>query len=307
MNKSFLALAVLTFAATAASAQSSVTVYGKVDLGFRKAVGSDNKEIATGSDGRLGFRGTEDLGGGLRAFFAIEHRFFPNTGAQDGAQFWKGVSRVGLGGAWGQVALGRQQLASFSLIQDQIDPFGGDTVAQLRDVSFRPAGIARTRVDNSIRYDYSIGGVNLAASIAEAAPNGGPDRPTSVGVNYRAGPLFVGVGYEDPAGANDQIAHFGGAYTLGAATLSAGYAKGKTNANVTAKGVMVGLNLALGPGELKAAVGTQKQGSTTTVKKVGLGYHYALSKRTTIYTDVGHDSKAVTAKTGYDLGLKHTF
>jgi predicted porin len=307
MNKSLITFAILAAAAGAAAAQSSVTVYGKVDLGLRKAVGANNSELATGSDGRLGFKGVEDLGGGNRAFFDLQHRFFPNTGVQDGAQFWKGLSQVGLGGAFGQISFGRQYIASFSLIQDKIDPFGGDTVAQLRDVGFRVAGIARTRIDSSIRYDFSANGLNVALSSAEAAANGGTDRPLSVGANYKVGALFVGAGYEDPAGANDRIVHLGAAYTLGAATLSAGYSKGDTNANVSAKGIMVGLNWALGPGELKAAAGTQKQGSTTTAQKVGIGYHYALSKRTTIYTDVGHDSKAVANKTGYDLGLKHTF
>ena len=307
MNKSLITFAILAAAAGAAAAQSNVTVYGKVDLGLRKAVGASNSELATGSDGRLGFKGTEDLGGGNRAFFNIEHRFFPNTGVQDGGQFWKGISHVGLGGAYGQVALGRQYVAAFSLIQNQIDPFGGDTVAQLRDVGFRVASIARTRVDSSIRYDFSTNGLNVALSSAEAAANGGTDRPLSVAANYKVGGLFVGAGYENPAGVNDSIMSLGAAYTLGAATLSAGYSKGDTNANVTAKGFMLGLNWVLGPGELKAAAGTQKQGSTTTAQKVGLGYHYALSKRTTIYTDVGHDSKAVANKTGYDLGVKHTF
>ncbi len=166
MNKSLITLAILAAAAGTAAAQSNVTVYGKVDLGLRKAVGANNSEMATGSDGPLGFKGTEDLGGGNRAFFNIEHRFFPNTGVQDGAQFWKGISHVGLGGAYGQVALGRQYVAAFSLIQNQIDPFGGDTVAQLRDVGFRVASIARTRVDSSIRYDFSSNGLNLAVSSA---------------------------------------------------------------------------------------------------------------------------------------------
>ncbi len=307
MNKSLITFAILAAAAGAAAAQSSVTVYGKVDIGARKAVGSSNNEIATGSDGRLGFKGTEDLGGGNRAFFNLEHRFFPNNGTQDGTQFWKGIAHAGLSGAYGQVALGRQYVAAFSLIQNQIDPFGGDTVAQLRDVGFRVASIAKTRIDSSIRYDFSANGLNVALSGAEAVTNGGTDRPVSVAANYKVGGLFVGAGYEDPAGVNDNIMSIGAAYTMGAATLSAGYSRGDTNANVKATGFMLGLNWGVGPGELKAAIGTQKQGSTTTAQKVGLGYHYALSKRTIIYTDIGHDRKALTDKTGYDLGIKHSF
>jgi predicted porin len=300
-------LAALAAMAGPAAAQSSVTVYGKVDLGLRKAIGTDNKEVGTGSDSRLGFRGTEDLGNGLRAIFAFEHRFFANNGVQDGAQFWKGVSRVGLEGGFGRIALGRQQIAAFSLVQDQIDPFGADTVAGVRDQGMRVGGITKVRIDNSIRYDFSAAGFNASASIAEAVANGGPDRPASLAVNYSAGPLFLGAGIEDPAGATDRQWNLGAAYSFGGARVSAGYASGKTNANVAAKGYVLGPNLPVGPGEFKAAYGTQKLAGVTTVQKIGLGYHYALSKRTTVYADVGNDSKAATQKTGYDLGLKHSF
>jgi predicted porin len=238
------AAALAGLAATAA-AQSSVTIYGKVDLGLRKPIGTDNKELATGSDGRLGFRGTEDLGNGMKAFFNFEHRFFPNNGTQDGSQFWKGVSRVGLAGGFGSIALGRQQIAAFTLVQDQVDPFGADTVAGLRDQGMRVGGITKVRVDNSIRYDFSAAGFNFAASIAEAEANAGVDRPVSLAVNYAAGPLFLAAGIEDPAGATDRQWNLGAAYSFGAARLSAGVANGKTNAGVAAKGFLVGLNMTL--------------------------------------------------------------
>lgn len=306
-RQTLVALAVLGTLAGGACAQSTVTVYGKVDIGFQKGIGTDDKQIATSGDSRLGFRGTEDLGGGLQAFFDIQHRFFPNNGAIDGSQFWKGASFVGLSGGFGRVALGRQMTAAFQLVQNQIDPFEGDTVAQVRDVGMRVGGITKVRVDNSVRYDISAGAMRFAASIAEATPNGGPDRPVSVAATYKAGPLFVGVGYEDPAGATDKQWNLGAIYALGATTLSAGYASGTTVANVSAKGYLLGVNVNVGPGEVKAAYGTQKRGGTTTAQKFGLGYHHALSKRTLIYADIGHDSKATTSKSGYDLGIRHTF
>ena len=307
MKRHLILCATLASLGATAFAQSNVTIYGKVDLGLRKAVGTDNKEIATSSDGRIGFRGTEDLGNGLKAFFQLEHRFFPNTGAIDGAQFWKGISHVGLESGLGKLGLGRQYVAAFSLVQNQIDPFGGDTVAQLRDVIFRVGGISKIRVDNSIRYDKSFGGLNFAASIAEAAPNGGPDRPTSVAVNWKSGPLFLAAGLEDPANATDDIVSVGGGYTLGNATLTAGYSSGTMSTGVKAKGWLVGLNLGLGAGAVKVAFGQQERGSTKFAQKLGLGYHHSLSKRTMIYADVGHDSKATSEKTGYDLGILHTF
>lgn len=135
MKKSLLALAVLGAFAGAASAQSSVTLYGKLDLGFAKAAGSADKQVADGSSSRVGFRGVEDLGGGLKALFQFEHRFNPDTGTVTNTAFWHGLSTVGLGGSFGTVNLGRQYTAAYSLATGVIDPFGGDTVAGLRDES----------------------------------------------------------------------------------------------------------------------------------------------------------------------------
>lgn len=301
-----LAAAALVAAGNAA-AQSTVTLYGKVDIGLRKAVGTDNNEVATGGDSRIGFRGVEDLGGGLRAFFQFEHRFFPNNGTIDGAQFWKGVSHVGLESAWGRLGLGRQYTAAFSLVQNQIDPFGADTVAGLRDVGLRVGGITKVRIDSSIRYDFSAAGFSVAASIAEASANGGPDRPQSLAVSYRAGPLFLAAGYEDPADARDKLSTIGAGYKFGPALLTAGYSSGTMTSGVKAKGWMAGLDWRVGAGSIKAAYGEQERGSNKFAQKLGLGYHHSVSKRTTIYADVGHDSKAAREKTGYDLGIIHNF
>lgn len=307
MTSRFPLAGLLLLACGTATAQSSVTVYGKVDLGLRQSIGSENKEVATSGDSRLGFRGVEDLGGGLTAFFGFEHRFFADTGGQDGGQFWKGYSQVGLAGSFGKIGLGRQYTAAFSLAQNQIDPFGGDTVAQLRDVSMRVGGITKVRVDGSIRYDFSAAGFSLAASVAEANKNGGPDRALSLGASYRNGPLLLVAGHEDPSGADDKQWTVGAGYTWGNATLTAGYSRGTMSTGLAAKGWMLGLNLPVGAGTVKAAYGEQTRDGVKFAQKLGLGYHYALSKRTTLYADVGHDSQAATATTGYDLGILHNF
>ncbi len=82
MKKSLLALAVLGAFAGVASAQSSVTLYGRVDLSAGKGAGVEQNSLANGSGSRFGVRGVEDLGGGLQALFNIEHRFNADTGAQ---------------------------------------------------------------------------------------------------------------------------------------------------------------------------------------------------------------------------------
>lgn len=293
----------------AAAAQADVTIYGKLDAGFRKSIGSEDREIATSGDSRIGFKGTEDLGGGLSAFFGMEHRFFPDTGVQDGDMFWKGYSKVGLSGAFGTVGLGRQYTAAFLMVQNKVDPFAGDTVAQVRDVAMRVGGITKVRVNNSVAYDFAAGGFKVGATVAEAAGNGtGVDhKPMSLAASYATGPFFAAAGFENPAGDKDKQWNLAFGYKVGPVDLTAGYADGTTNADLEAKGYALGMNWAVGTMDIKAAYGVQRVDGETTVQKLGLGLHYNLSKRTTIYADVGHDSKAATEKTGYDLGIRHWF
>ncbi len=308
MKKSLLALAVLGAFAGAASAQSSVTLYGKLDLGFAKAAGSADKQVADGSSSRLGFRGVEDLGGGLKAMFQIEHRFNPDTGTVTNAAFWHGISPVGLGGSFGTVNLGRQYTAAFSLATNVIDPFGGDTVAGLRGESLTKS-VGRLRTENSVRYDGAFGGLKVAADIAET-PAGGVDRPYSVAAQYAAGPFMVAASYDNPTGANDNLATLGGSYAFGPAKVSLGIGRGDNNSNVRVKQALAGVTVNVGAaGQVLAGYAQQEVGTADATKKVSLGYRHNLSKRTQLYTDVTrvNDLLSKTEKTGYDFGVIHTF
>lgn len=308
MKKSLLALAVLGAFAGAASAQSSVTLYGKLDLGFAKAAGSADKQVADGSRSRVGFRGVEDLGGGLKALFQFEHRFNPDDGTVTNAAFWYGISTVGLGGSFGTVNLGRQYTAAFSLATDVIDPFGGYTVAGLRGESLTKS-VARLRTDNSVRYDGAFGGLKVAADIAET-PAGGVDRPYSVAAQYAAGPFMVAASYDNPTGANDNLATLGGSYTFGPAKVSLGIGRGDNNSNVRVKQALAGVTVSVGAaGQVLAGYAQEEVGTADATKKVSLGYRHNLSKRTQLYTDVTrvNDLLSKTEKTGYDFGVIHTF
>jgi predicted porin len=323
MKKSLLALAVLAFAGTA-SAQSSVTIYGKVDMALGKPIGTKDKQVRDGGGSRLGFRGQEDLGGGMFAIFGFEHRLNPDTGASTSSTFWNGYSWVGIRAGFGQLTLGRHYVAAFTDIQNQIDPFGGDTVAALRDISVRPGAtseslltattgaIAKTRVADSLRYDITAAGVKFAASIGETPiAAGSVDRPWSVAANYSAGPLFIGAGYEDPEGANDKLFTVGARYGFGPVTLRLGYSDGKNNVGAGQKirGFLAGATIKAGPGDVLVGYGASKNRtlSTDLSKKWGVGYRYPLSKRTFLYADIARDSVPVSNKGGYDLGIQHNF
>jgi predicted porin len=110
MKKSLVALALLG-AFSGAYAQSSVTIYGTVDAGFAKTTHAapDTVTIGKRDNNKLGFRGVEDLGSGLKALFQLEIRYEPDTGTVESGTrpLFQGQSRVGLQGDFGTIRLGR--------------------------------------------------------------------------------------------------------------------------------------------------------------------------------------------------------
>lgn len=316
MKKSLIALATLVAFAGAASAQSSVTIGGFVDLGVGKSTGTSDKGIQDGGGAggsRLNFNAVEDLGGGLKAIAGFEHRLRPDDGAQGNANFWGGYSFVGLQGGFGTVRVGRHYTSSFLQVQNQVDPFAGDTVATLRQASMQIAP-AKVRFANGIGYGVTMGGLGLYADISEAGKdtNGNAaasiqKKPWSVAVTYGAGPLWVGLSQENPGGVNDKLTNLGARYTMGGLTLRAGLANGTNDANAKVKGYLLGANYVMGAGNFKVGYATNKTGSVTNNKRMAFGYQYNLSKRTFLYTDFVRDSKLATNKTGYDLGIRHVF
>lgn len=305
MKKSLLALAVLGAFAAHASAQSSVTIYGIVDVNVGKDMGSDNKRMGQGAQSRLGFRGTEDLGGGLSAFFQFEHRFKPADGALvNPAKFWQGSSYVGLKGGFGSVALGRQYTTSFLLSQLRADPWGFDTVAA--NSAILTGGVGTVRNDSAVTYNMAMGGFSFGAQIADADANGGTEKPWNVALRYAGGPLSAGVAYESIAIDDSNWLTLNAAYDLGMVKLGAFIGDGE-RANQERKSWLVSATAPIGGGELRASYGQRKVGGTKDIKQTGLGYFYPLSKRTTVYVDVANNSELNDEKTGYDFGIKHTF
>ena len=221
MKKSLLALAVLGSFAAAAQAQTSVTIYGVVDAGVfyqNKAGANNNSLFAVNSGGlsgsRLGFKGTEDLGGGLKANFQLEMGFNADSGSsaqQDGATaggtLFGRTSTVGLSGGFGSVNIGRQTdfaysgtaggIATFShaAYVTKFSSFDGNTQARLQG----------DRTNNSIRYDMpAFGGLNggVMFGLGEQAGGGTAGQVYAAGLKYDNGPLAFGGSYfQSKAGA----------------------------------------------------------------------------------------------------------
>jgi predicted porin len=212
MKKSLLALAVLGAFAGAAQAQSSVTIYGIVDTGIAysskvvNAAGTGtgskfglNSGVVQGS--RIGFKGVEDLGGGLSAVFQLETGFTNDDGGLQGADavtssnLFRRKSVVGLAGGFGTVLLGRQtDFADTISAYTAVNDFGGV-------VSNSGSGLNRlqgVRTNNSISYTTNnLSGFtgNLIYGFGEQAGKTSAGQAYGIGGKYDNGPLGLGINY----------------------------------------------------------------------------------------------------------------
>jgi predicted porin len=344
MKKSLLALAVLGAFASTASAQSSVTMYGRVDLSVGKGVGSANKGMFNGSGSRLGMRGSEALGGGLNAIFNIEHRFSADTGSADNVgnltlpqggatsganslnRFWNGRSIVGVQGGFGTITFGREYVTAFLQSQLVGDPWGWDTVvagnggsAVFGNVtSVTGGGIARVRNDSAITYTGNFGPVNFGLQTAERTDsiNSFKNRPVNVAFGLGGGWGRFHFGHEitgREVAAKESWTTVGAQFRVGPWTPGVVVGSGKTTANAKHRSAGFTSTFDVGAGQLRLAVGnlTAKSATGVSTKVVksglGLGYHHSLSKRTTVYVDFARNGAVTTQKNGYDVGLKHNF
>jgi len=350
MKKSLLALAVLGAFAGAASAQSSVTLFGIVDLNVGEVkndndvTGVSTKIKRMGTDGinssRLGFRGVEDLGGGLKAGFWLEAGMSNDVGGVgSGAKFFNRRSTVSLLGGFGEVRLGRDYDPSFWNLT-VFDPFGTNGVGAFTNVLTTLGSGASTlvRADNSVGYflPSGIGGVYGQAQVAagEGGANGtqANNKYSGARIGYAGGPIDVAVAYgqttiDTAGGAKYKLFDVGGAYDLSVVKLMAQYVQAKYDlTSLKAKTYLLGAVVPMGQGEIHVAYDhTKVTGGVTepTGKQFALGYVYNLSKRTALYGTYSQvknsdgagftvGSQGVGSATdgksqGLEAGLRHSF
>ncbi len=262
MKKTLIALAVMGAAAGVAHAQSNVTIYGVVDTGLIKESGSDVR-MGGNVDSRIGFRGVEDLGSGMKATFELERRFNLNDGTQNnsslinpkdpGTSFvqgylnktswnysdwvqgksgeWTGASNVGLkGDAWGQVRLGRVNNLSVETFR-MLDPFNQYGVG----ASLAKANLLRSeQMGNTVRYDspvwsgFGFGATYTLGHNTKGAANADYDRlgndGFAVNLKYDNGPILLLANYDRMVDSNDSYTwNVGGAYSYAGFKVSLGY------------------------------------------------------------------------------------
>lgn len=318
MNKTMLALLLGAWAG-AAAAQSNVTVYGIVDMALVRESGGSvaTTKLTSGVEAgsRLGFKGVEDLGGGLSAIFLLENGFQSDTGAlgQGGLLFGR-QAYVGLQSkSAGTLVMGRQYTPQYLAVA-AVDPFGSGTAGDTKNL-MASTGNSASRMDNAVKYiSPSVNGFNgeVVYGAGEVAGDSTAGRQFGGALAYVNGPLTVRLAHHNR---NNDTATLKNTSAAKNTVLTALYDFGVLKAHF-AYGVDKGLNSAL-PRNLANPFGyavaptpstdsdvvlvgvTVPQGVATWIAsyirkndktrfnqdadQLAAGYRYYLSKRTDLY------------------------
>jgi predicted porin len=327
MKKHLLALAALATLSSAAFAQSNVTVYGFIDAGMLTTnnAGTSGKNATMATSGQwfpsmIGFTGTEDLGGGLKANFNLQGSLTNQTGAAGDATNSSGTSlfgryaTVGLSGAYGKLDLGRQIdimfLQSFvnGVIPTHTNSLAVNGLLAYGTAANTNSSTAGAFVNNAVAYvSPSFNGLKLQVQSSVGGQAGDKTKATQTAgiLNYDAGSLSLSAGYEVANDASGGVAAkkslIGAKYTVGQVLLAAQYhtyeqgvAAGKS---VDATAYEIGVGYQLNPATLVAVnyEGFDDKKNNTNPKIVSVKAKYDLSKRTYLYGTVANFSKEATA------------
>lgn len=352
MKKSLIAIAVLGAVSSTAFAQSNVTIYGIVDAGLVSerggAAGTTTKVTSgVGSASRLGFKGTEDLGGGLSAVFVLESGVKVDTGESDVAgSIANRQSYVGLKSTTaGALTLGRQYTPYYNTLVQVADPFAGGLAGTAKNLF--PAGGVNTRNSNAIVYN-TAGNLNGftaegSYSLGEQARDASASRQMGLSVGYSNGPLNVRAAYNslnndknatatapavNTSNGHNALLAVNYDFAVAKAFFAYGQDKGVFASTLPSKSIdanefLVGATAPVGPAGTVIASFTRKNdklAANQDADQWAIGYTHALSKRTSTYVayakiknkngalyTVGNNTEVGSGDKAFNIGVKHSF
>ncbi|MDC6168050.1 porin [Paucibacter sp. XJ19-41] len=295
------------------AAQAQVTVFGLLDLGLRRlsASGAESQSLVNGdgnTSSRIGFRGSEDLGGGLKANFWIESAINVDNGTSgatstnnkdsvSGGLTWGRRSTVGLQGSWGELRLGRDYVPSFGNLTTAMHPFGTNGVGS-SGLLFYPVNSGGTTVRTSVRASNSIGyhlpanaaGLYGALMIASGEQPGGTatakdGNHQGLRLGWRSGGwnMAAATGRTRYASGDYRQSNIGLNYKLGAAKLMALWGENRVGVTRT-RALMLGTQWDVSAqGELRIAYTTLKASRVASdATHLAIGSVHALSQRSAL-------------------------
>lgn len=331
-NPSRLLLALLAVVgSSAALAQSSVTLYGRVNTTMEHQKDGDvTTNGMFNNSSRFGFKGVEDLGGGLKAGFVLESGFASDTGAS-ASTFFGRQSEVNLAGNFGMVRLGNFFPESYYASADYVSMHNHDTGSSADALYIDPVWLGAGKVSqartgglgtgNKIAYRTpNMGGLTVegSASLHEKAADTSNKTGYDLAANYNMGALALGAGYSQ-WNSNKQ-GSLRALYTFGQFTVGGYYQRNDEDLLGTRNNFRVSGMYALGASEFHLNVGRANSWSDlsdSAATQYTVGYNYNLSKRTKLYgyyTRVNNGANAsYNVKSAGDdfssvaVGVRHNF
>lgn len=332
MQKKLIALAVASLVSAPVFAQSQVTVYGTFDAGVRNQSnvdGNGTSNLTMDSSGtynsnRWGFKGSEDLGNGMKANFTLEGGFLSGTGngLSTSALFTR-KQIVGLSGNWGALDLGRNYTSIF-YTTGAYDPF------HYKYTGIIPvAGLDGARRNNTITYTGNFSGVTFRANhaVGEVPGETGALANNEIGASFGTGPFSMGAAFGQDKDATNSLTSkqwtIGGAYKMDPFEVMIGYDKDTTDqagGDLERKVSWIGGKYKLsGANAVSLAYYHDKRddaaASTQGTKKLFIvGFVHNMSKRTELYFDIDQAKVDGSLRTGTDdtntgvsIGINHAF
>lgn len=310
--KNVLVAAAALVATVAAQAQN-VNVYGNLDV----AVGSFETDLThritkvessvlTGSF--IGFKGQEDLGGGLKLNFKLESSVGVDTGKAGASTFWDRTSELGLTGAYGSVT-GGNSVALSTRAQDAQGPFSvfGMLNGNKNVLALHGAGFGSIQANALTFSSQTYSGFSGALQYGARETNGTRDTYALQG-NYATGPLAAGVTLTDKDGAS--LWQLGGSYDFGVAKAFAQIGEADVAANDDVQYFQLGVAAPVAANCKVLASWTHGKSNGLTTDELSFGYDHTLSKRTGAYVGVDYlRAKTTSSDSGISLavGLRHAF
>jgi predicted porin len=319
MKKSLIALAVAgVVSAPAFAATSNVDVYGIMHFAIEDTSVSGTDMDVVSNSSRIGFKGSEDLGGGLKAVWQIEQQLDPttsvtaannNTGAFGGSSMRN--TFIGLAGGFGTFVMGRHD-TPYKITTTKYNVFV-DTIADY--AAARLGGVAlitgHARASDAVAYiSPSFSGLTIAAALVPSMDhldNGDTNDAISLGAMYANGPLTVDLGWEDIKVVDRKAVKLGAGYAFGDTKLGFVYEDVDNGAGVDRDSWYLSAVHSMGPIALKAQYGQADVGPADQ-DAWAIGADYNLSKRTAAFVvygsgddDLGGDFK------GWNIGMRHSF
>jgi predicted porin len=328
MNKRLGIALIAGLAQTPAFAQSSVTLYGSIDVGLERTNNGSGTTWAQNQGtlvtNRLGFMGKEDLGNGYALLFQLEQGFFPNTGALDntnGAIFNR-QSWIGVSSNYGTLKFGRIRTLLYQYAYEYLDATGN----ALAPAQFRLFNFFGNRTSNTIEYSKEWDGLTfqIQHALGGVAGNTKANSMTAESLAYRKGRLELLVvnhsAYNAEGNDTQRATTFGGNYDFSVFRVYGAYAINRGTGTLATRDMSVGVRVPITPASKVVVSWVRKSDhskSDANANMFGLGYTYALSKRTTLYASwaqLANDANAsyMVTRPGatwrtIDAGIQHYF